>query len=437
MTRILCWNIEQFRNEKFFGDRRGRIGPLVPLGLDWIVAHIENLDPCVFIIVEPTGGNPFQLLRTETGGAQGALNLLNFLRGHWRLVPMLNTGGAESVAVFFRSDRVQFSGPFVWPGGRENSVAPMPGLVTGPYPDGRWTTVLPNVLVDARSAFNPGIAQDRCAGRVNGYTNRDGGLRWAPPGNQRAPFQTTFFDLVGNRNLNIFTIHGPAAGAGPAYIGNLARCQQVVQNLQNNEIRRVLGDFNAQLIDVNGIYQNIYQDLIDAGFNVELRNLLNLLQAPPVPLNGYLGYFTTALSGMERASCWRTNNVDAYYPAYYFRNEFFSIDNILTLGLPDLAENAQRISVINALVGSPYNMNGMPDGTPTGNPNLIMPRQLDWMQQNPPPRQGNVIAGDIHGPPFVGGPAGNWAGVRDWFRTNQVYGRARRVSDHLPLCIDF
>src|SRR5205085_9388656 len=117
-------------------------------------------NPDVFIMIEPrsqagalgslaTGGGPDGLYYLYEG--------LHLSNNNWRIVPPLKTVNkdlhgtsyTEAVGIFYRSDTLEFIGPWVWPAANNNNVPSngpaIPNVnnpATGPYP-GRWNGTMP------------------------------------------------------------------------------------------------------------------------------------------------------------------------------------------------------------------------------------------------------------------------------------------------------
>lgn len=425
MTSILYWNIENFGVNKVQDPNQ------IQASADrfqYIMRHIADTDPDIFVIIEVE--TPYNDDRGTlcTGAGENGLaviyNLLIAANAYWSLVPALKTGVKESVGVFYRSDRVQFTGPKLWAGGNGPTNDAVTALTASDYVAAGWPT-LPVVAVAGGAGVNAGVHQNRCAAAVE--------FRQAPPplgglgpyfdwGDTRSPYQTTFWD--GARDINIITVHAPANFvAATQFLADMATLPEINGALGANEVRLVLGDFNLNALSGANTYSNCYQPLTHLGYTVGLRP--GAVAGAPVP--AYRGYFCTHIAARGKAKAWSTNTRTTYYPAYaYNSNAWASIDNVLWASLLPMAPN---LTVINGLVGSPYRAaNGV-----TGAPNLgnqIFDTDIDWncANENPqwPPNAPDV--GVLHR---------DWTGINSWFRGWGVYGRTRSTSDHLPLYFAF
>ncbi|KQY26150.1 hypothetical protein ASD21_19985 [Caulobacter sp. Root1455] len=426
MTRVLYWNIENFAINKIQNPqakrKRGSSGTEQAASADrltYISRHVTETDPDIFIVVEvETPYNNNRGVLCGGGGETGMLALLGHLQGldpNWCLVPPLIAGNKEAVGVFFRADRVTFTGPDQWNGGVGPTVPGLGVPMAQAYP-APWNNCLPVGNYSAARVQFPGTV----------------GM---PPPNVnfgldvRHPYQTTFLD-AGGRTINIFTVHSPANFVGAtAFLQNMTTMAAIAAPGAMNELRLVLGDFNLTLLRVaDSTYTDCYAPLTALGYNVALEPAFGPM---PNPLLGYAGYFATHMRPTDSARCWSENQSPAYYPAYFYSGDSngaanASIDNVLYLagagGLPAAAE----LTVINGVVGSPYaNAGANPGGCPQGTQAFNVELNWDWAGLNA--QWVNGEAPDI-APQFA-----QQQGVRAWFHGWGVYGKIRSTSDHLPL----
>jgi hypothetical protein len=156
MTTLMMWNINRFTQSTIYPEPESDdfADQLLTAALgiqctEYVVTTAVNADIFVLIEVQSTKGELGTLIGGN--GATGVLLLLEYLRvhnEHWCVVPppklvgLTETGEktnyTESIAVFFRSDKLDFIGPYVWPkdnperGAKRGVPA---GAATGPYPD--------------------------------------------------------------------------------------------------------------------------------------------------------------------------------------------------------------------------------------------------------------------------------------------------------------
>jgi hypothetical protein len=431
MTRVLYWNIENFGINKIDNPnlKKRKKGSSQSEAVAssqrfaYVARHVAETDPDIFIIVEvetPWANNRGVLCGGS--GAVGLTNLLVYLRTqdvNWHLVPPLITGNKESVGVFFRNDRVTFTGPEQWNGGVGPTVPGLAALASQPYP-APWNNALP--------------AGNNCAARVQFPST----AAVVPTPNVafgvgvRHPFQTTFTDATG-RTINIFTVHAPASFVGAtAFLQNMTTMAVVAAPGAANELRLVLGDFNLSLLRVaDSTYTDCYAPF--TGLVNPYTVALLPGGAPPAPLLGYAGYFATHMRTTGNARCWSENLTNAYYPHYFYTGDAdgaanASIDNVLYLagvgGLPA----APALTVINGVVSSPYsNAGANPGGAPQGVQAFDSGIVWAWAGLN-----AQWVAPNWE-PPNIAPQFAQQQGVLKWFRGWEVFGKIRSTSDHLPL----
>lgn len=430
-TRLLFWNIENFGQNKIQDPDTREVAGVSPANLaysrSWLIQSIIRLaDPQIFVVVEvETGKNDSrgQLTRSNPG-SRTLLSVLQELNQNWRLVPPLRTGPSESVAVYYRQETLIFSGPGVWPGGSASTAA-LSGRL-GNYPH-EYSAGLGDRKIPDNALFNPEKKENQAAARIRFNENRDQGRRSGRPidySSQRAPYMTTFAEIdPGNpkkaiRDLTIFSIHSPASFNAKQYLKNLATVGQITDDLKSKEVRVIAGDFNWNLLDNAWNQRTSYNNLVDAGYKLEL--------VPPNPPaskdNGFPWYFATHLSRKKNAVYWSTQQRTAYYPGYlYFSANDFALDNIYTRYGAEAKGPASNFTILNPVVGSGYDKHAVPvNGTPEGS--LPLKIFMDGELYANPPETGPQYADNL--------------GINNNFRDWLNFGRIRSTSDHLPLAID-
>lgn len=437
MTRLLYWNIENFARNKIDDRSMKRKKPGSSLNdheksvdrKDHILWLIREVNPDIFILVEVETAfrGVGQLVKGD--GRDGVIKLLDHMRNElnhdWMLVPPLQTGHNEAVAIFYRSTNRHFTGPYVWPGG--HAAVPQQhgaGVVPANYP-ARYVNFLPNRDIPDAAHDNPKLHEYQVAARID-FTYRAGHANAGAPVDfqgHRAPYMATFFEtgaLV--RNLTLFAIHAPAtANTARTYLRSLADYAEIVDGQAANEVRIVVGDFNWNLLDDANNYaeHNSYGLLHARNYDLVLRPLNPL---PAGPLQGYRTYFATHIEPTTSAIYWSTNQRTVYYPGYaYISDDFYAIDNIFTRYGAVSGGPAANFTIINPIVGCPYNLHPVPFAlTPQGT--TILPIDM-------PPH-----IGVLNNPPLQG-PNYN-IGLMTKFQGWEQYGHIRSVSDHLALAID-
>ncbi len=284
-TKILCWNIQNFTINKidFSSDNNELIKipttgesymftGSITIKNNYILNNVETSDPDIFIVIEVISGRGSKGSLVSSKGAQGALTLLDRLRvinNNWCLVPpqkltnevqlsdadgdenavtLLSEGGyTEAIAVYYRKDKLDFIGPFVWPDTADSpaktAVAPGAGVTPGAYPD-----IFSNCLP----------AGNYFAGQTVFKTTADVPKEiYFPAETSRRPFLTCFTEKAGlQRKLSIASVHYPpqAPNAKTALVQTLkyfTECYVMIPN----EVNIIIGDFN---VDYNNDNLNIF-----------------------------------------------------------------------------------------------------------------------------------------------------------------------------------
>lgn len=433
MTRVLYWNIENFGLNKVANllQRRQKGSSLTQAQaavqrLTHITQVLQAVNPDVVVVVEVESA-PFNGAGTLAPGAgpAGSMYLRLWIQaalgGNWQLVPPLQTGPNEAVAVFYNDNNRYFAGPYVWPGGAAGPAV-APGAATGAYPGAQ---TLPNRNVPAGALQNGGVSEGRCAAQTAftyaaAHMNAGTAINW---GISRAPYMVSLYESAVPRTLTIFGIHAPAA-SGPAalYLQELANVAEIVDNLNAAEVRLVIGDFNLQLLDGALNRAAAYGHLVAAGYTLVL-SPQNPAPAPPVA--GYASYYATHIRRTTKAKCWPKAGRVAYYPGYRYVGSDHgppsaAIDNaFVRYGANFMVPPPHNFTIMNSIVGSPMNVVAPPSrGAPPGS--LALARGTGV----PPP----AIAPAI-GPAY--GPA-----LARQFRQWTEYGYIRSTSDHFALALD-
>lgn len=254
-TRLVVWNINRFSNNtlndssgKDFVEKFASIAQSV-----WNGGYIRNIAKTadIFVILEVQSSR--DVLGSLVGGLgqQGVLFLLDWMKlnynANWFVVPPLKLVGAneagatdlytEGIAVFFRNDKVNFTGPYVWPNNGNVAVKPGQSVTPGAYPS-PWTNALPtgNFFAGQYEYFkNP--------------ANQTGAFTYLS-GNYRRPFFTTFTEVGTNRVIKLLSVH-PSPGSKnnvKTVVNNLASIVEI-QPSGSPQVVVVAGDFNINVIE--------------------------------------------------------------------------------------------------------------------------------------------------------------------------------------------
>lgn len=278
-SKILIWNIQNFTLNKIdwtIGDIVEYYGTQNPtfyaayntLRNDYIISNIELENPDIFIVIEVISGRGAKGSLVSGRGAMGVTTLLSRMRRlnkNWCLVPplkltaeiqvgeieddndqellqLLSEGGyTEGIGVFFRSDRVDFVGPYIWPNqpGNDNAgktSVPFGTATPAAYPE-EWQSCLP------QGNYYAGQFEYKVTGHE----------KFFPAETSRRPFFTKFQEKTGmNRFLSIFSVHFPpkenSAVAALTTLGEYLKDNYVVAN---NEILMIVGDYNINPCNEN------------------------------------------------------------------------------------------------------------------------------------------------------------------------------------------
>lgn len=273
--RIMAWNI-QFFTERRVNNPEGdttaeRLNNMLTAGANrqYITSTVARADPSIFIVIEPlseAGGNG--TLATG-GGPQGLLYLLNAFRRYdeaWCMVPPLKTRNrnpdgktyTETVGVFYRNDRLEFTGPYIWPAANAAAGPSVPpGAAAANYPDPWDRTVPAGTQVAAQCEFFNGGVE----------------VTFPNPENRR-PVLTTFVERAApGRTLKVFSCHtkpGTDARTATARISDLAEAVPAA-----NQVSILIGDFNVDFLSTNTVTQATIM------FLQGMQGFRPLINAPP------------------------------------------------------------------------------------------------------------------------------------------------------------
>lgn len=468
MTRIMVWNIDKFDihkiNQLSFSEN-----PAFGLS-EWEVSTgifgyiIDNLSltlpdgnrifPDIFVVIEVStefNANNLTPGLLDTGlGGEGCLYLLEGLREasgnpSWMLVPPLQTGAFDSVAVFYDSSTLSFAGPRVWPGAQGPAVDPnqIPAPTTAAYPN-MFDGALPNRQVPV-GLPNAGAQENICAASPVFHMKAgtlDAGQEIAF-NRQRTPYQVTFGEIDGDgtvvRILNFFIVHSPAnTNDATQFISTMAEIEEISSTPAINEVKAVLGDFNLNLTDYDEaqtppmlVQTQAYEPLTDLGY------VMALTSPTPVPFdprnkatfNGYTGYLATHLKPLKKATYRYVGTIADYYPCFGITGSSqssaknYSLDNILARYGTTAAGPMGEVSIMNGTVPQPYDVIPAPLYNPPEG-FYSWPMQMAAPEYRAPPAQITKTNKNANNAPL---PA------LDVLRQWNNYGRIFTTSDHMAL----
>ena len=274
MTRILFWNLWNFNLDRITQNGGAQ--------LKNIIYNITKTDPAIFSLIElPTGGateGKFVMGKYETA----AITLMNHLNAPffkhgvvppWKMVPPVVTGEggkSEGVAVYYRSDVVKFTGPWFC---TDSSGAPPATKAKGSKyisSPGDTTENNPSTIHSYPSNWNSVMLKktDTEGGQWE-FQNTTGKAQEYPAAGYRRPWLTTFREIKGGRDLEIFSFHAAFGDGGkmavPA-VEALAKTKEIVAAFATKTpaIRVVGGDFNLDMNNRNK--KKPYDGIVKLGF---------------------------------------------------------------------------------------------------------------------------------------------------------------------------
>lgn len=261
--RVLLWNIQSFTLTRVF-DTTGNTPAEVMDSADkswantqYILRTLAQADPDVFVVIEARSDQgPIGELARGNGPA-GLLYLLTQFRQSlsptWCLVPPLRVNPqdilginthTETVGVFWRDDRLAFTGPMRWPDANNATgpaIAPG-GAATANYPPPWDAAVPPGLQAAALCQFFPG-GQELLFNEAA----------------HRRPYLTRFTERnAPGRTVNLFSVHfkpGVDASTASARLSGLLDDMPPARNM----FHLAVGDFNVDLINPDMLQQAALQ----------------------------------------------------------------------------------------------------------------------------------------------------------------------------------
>lgn len=249
--RVLLWNIQSFTISRINNNKgatwaeRADSAEKSLANTMYIVDTVREAEPDIFVVLEARSDQgPIAELATGNG-PDGLRHLLSELRewhsAEWYLVPPLrvnpqdilrNGTHTETVGVYWRNDRLAFTGPYVWPDGRNNATGPpIPagGAVGANYP-APWDAVVP--------------VGTTAAAWCRYYDTKKNEILFNEPTHRR-PYWTVFRERAGAmRTVNLYSVHfKPGVNAQIA----ASRFSNIPGEPPAGQFHVVAGDFNINL----------------------------------------------------------------------------------------------------------------------------------------------------------------------------------------------
>lgn len=340
MAKVLFWNIANFSVNK--------IGhPKMPLrsarNLSVIYQAIKKAPLDIFVLIElyarhnVHGGEGNLVKGNPAIGAIRLLYELNGIKAGWKLVPPVVTGQGgrrEGVAVYYREDNLELTGPWVHTGIGGNAVQP-PGGMVAPYPH-PWSI----------------LTGGNTKGGMWKFKNVGGGAQEFPGPINRRPWVVHFKEYdaakINHRTIEVVGFHAAPSKYAVASVQALYNTKEIVNTpiipstIGNSSVRVLGGDFNIDANNGPKVANTYTKIAVKKGFNWEFG------------IKPWGGYYKTSLRTRYRASIF-----DGPYPDYDYASR--SYDHIFTKyeGIVP-AKGGQNQMIINHFIGTDLKYAGLP-----------------------------------------------------------------------------
>ncbi|MDO8955131.1 MAG: hypothetical protein Q7V63_09835 [Gammaproteobacteria bacterium] len=455
MTKIVYWNINKFGANKVQDSKYVTHSATRLMYIEYILA--ANM-PDIFVIVEVCAGRQGEGRDgrlNDNGGAQGAIDLLDYFRSrfgdHWCLVPTLYTGTRgyeESVAVFYNSTNLMFVGPDVWDGQQAVTPTPENRQKATAYTDTMWEGTLPNNEITVVCPTQ-GLNESQVAGKVTWINNENEEAMYVdfPNPENRKPLLTQFYDRNADRMIRVFSVHtSPGALTAGEGVDQMNNIEEIFMESPANTVDVIVGDFNVDTFNAFDLpnEENPYYHLMKHNEFVmafppflteDAANLDNIATDDdliPYRLTHLLSCNWEKLSGKATpfnaegaAEDDATHNVPPRLgymgntggKNYQVPNSSGAIDNIFTRYGAAAGGPAKKPTIINTTVGSPY----------ANEPDVERDRGFKYKVTlaNKLPDIGYKDTGTAQSKRML-------KQFRDWNNYGEIY----NTSDHVPLIID-
>ena len=465
MTRVLYWNINNFSKNKILND----VGPdpAFQMSQDRLAHIVKQVvqpnPPDIFIVEECYArvrevGYPGGIINTDGSICFAVLLLLDELRKldpAWCLVPPLkvgNLGFCEGVAVYYKAQNLQFTGPAVYSlqGGLFMARRPgeIPEAAVAEYPEGLNEALPgatnPDPLLNGiqrtwPTPFAGGVGNVQLPERVWAaqFEQRrpDKKVIQFPGPNNRTPYLTRFRDLANKRTLKIFSIHTSPATATDG-TNRIPFIDEVI-TVRDDEVCLIVGDFNVDSFDMsaNGAYDDIIKcgytwlfDARDGDYVWTERKPYLMTHMLPATVTDKLTNVVTQTAFPYNTAGWPKPDVHHnVYPRYGYMgswvannySDWGAIDNAFVRYGSDavLRPPSHSQTIVNTVAGKPYTA---PPALPHVTAELTGGLTYTQTLATPIPPGGLPAAG------------GDVINFSHW----NNFGRIRSTSDHLALIMD-
>ena len=255
--RILAWNIQWFTLSRVEPSPQGSLAAdfddadRVVANRVYISSTVRAADPDVFVVLEARCSWNQTVGTLASGDGTTALQILlaslRLVNANWCLVPPLRTNPSEleaayteTIGVYYRSDRVTFTGPLQWP---LNTAGNAPSPTGPPIPPGG------NVAASYPAPWNATVPQGTVAAAQTSFTTNNGSVIYFTQNINRRPYLTTFTELGGmQRNVRLFSVHlPPRRVSSQQALSSMASISDADSRPGNNELTVIVGDMNVNL----------------------------------------------------------------------------------------------------------------------------------------------------------------------------------------------
>ncbi|MGO4291854.1 endonuclease/exonuclease/phosphatase family protein [Chitinophaga sp. RAB17] len=265
-TKLLVWNLQGFTINKM----SPQADDWVSLGtgakrvkyqysaqkVKYILSNVGKYKPDIFAVIEVISGQGPRGSLINTNGELGCIELLKQLKvkdKNWYLIPPLRLVNkvqvdekdgyaqlvseksyTEGIAIFFRGDKLDFVGPYIWPLTDPKNINPdtvaQPIGPAGPYP-GDWQKGLP--------------PNNYFAGQYK-FLGKDLKEIQFPSISSRCPFLVQFREQKKQKRLiTLITLHFPPNNTSTEAFAKLTSYIKEYK-MAKDEIMLVAGDFNIK-----------------------------------------------------------------------------------------------------------------------------------------------------------------------------------------------
>lgn len=445
---VLFWNLMNFSDKRISAKVAG--GSIVAAkSLNNILNAVQGNNPAdIFALIElPPGPGAAQgNLVTAGSSSQGAIALMNHFNtalgkpagtGPWKVVPPVVTGAggkAEGLAVFYRSDNLDLTGPWVHTGAAGAATQPAGKQTNYPFP---WNQAVPLTTTKVKGKWK-WIQANKTGGQW-GFKSAAGKIIEYPSAGERRPWFVRFTypaGPIGTEVIEVFAFHAPF-GKGVKVrrdaANQLSKTPDITRPITNTGVykkknccRLLGGDFNLNA--------NNPKDLAALNLlTIKGGPFTGQFLTPTIFKGGAVGkaknlYCMTSLRSANEAKI-----AAAFYPFYKYASSaydhIFTYIKLLTHG----ALAASEPMVINQVTGADIAYSGPTGTTKLKKGSYGLPAAVPAAGGTATFTYPCMMKNDIPSLLGKGWPA---AKVNNTFQNLSNYGHIRTTSDHMGVVID-